>query len=95
MFRNALLNATATPTAWRPPATFVVAIHLRARLGAGTNGSFHNATGWPLWNTTRFPDVAGMNAAIHALGLKSDWYINNCICGEKAVRHFPAQIPPF
>ena len=50
--------------------------------GTGVNGSFHAADGTPLWNTTRFPDVRAMNARIHQLGLKSDWYINNCICPE-------------
>ena len=50
--------------------------------GAGVNGSFHAADGTPLWNTTKFPDVVAMNAKAHELGLKTDWYINNCICTE-------------
>lgn len=51
--------------------------------GTGYKGSFHTQAGVPLWNTTRFPDVKKMNAKAHQLGLKSDWYINNCICSEK------------
>jgi alpha-galactosidase len=51
--------------------------------GTGINGSFHDAAGNPLWNTSLFPDVKAMNAKAHTLGLKSDWYLNNCICGEK------------
>ena len=51
--------------------------------GTGINGSFHAADGTPLWNTTAFPDVKAMNDKAHKLGLKSDWYINNCICTEK------------
>jgi len=51
--------------------------------GLGVNGSFHDAQGVPLWNLQEFPNVTRMNAAIHALGLNSDWYINNCICSEK------------
>lgn len=51
--------------------------------GSGLNGSFHSADGAPLWNMTAFPDVKGMNTHAHDLGLKTDWYINNCICSEK------------
>ena len=51
--------------------------------GSGLNGSFHGADGAPLWNMTAFPDVKGMNKHAHDLGLKTDWYINNCICSEK------------
>ena len=53
--------------------------------GTGINGSFHSASGEPLFNTTRFPDVKAMNAKAHKLGLKSDWYVNNCICPEKGL----------
>ena len=51
--------------------------------GSGVNGSFHAADGTPLRNTTRFPNVKAMNAKAHALGLKTDWYVNNCICKEQ------------
>ena len=43
--------------------------------GSGVNGSFHNAHGVPLVNESRFPDLARLNAKIHALGLKSGWYL--------------------
>jgi hypothetical protein len=46
--------------------------------GEGVNGSFHDAAGVPLWNKTLFPNVVEMNKKAHSLGLKSDWYINNC-----------------
>jgi len=53
--------------------------------GSGVNGSFHNAHGVPLVNESRFPDLARLNAKIHALGLKSGWYLNNCWCNELLV----------
>ena len=62
------------------------------RCGAGVGGSFHDAAGEPLWNATRFPRPAGMVAAGHALGLRVDWYMNNCICGEGGARLDPSQV---
>lgn len=50
--------------------------------GTGVNGSFHNASGYPLVNLELFPDMKAMNAYCHSLGLKSGWYGNNCICRE-------------
>eukprot|EP01047_Picozoa_sp_COSAG01_P063763 COSAG01_NODE_8322_length_2830_cov_3.827928_4_plen_77_part_00 len=41
--------------------------------GTGAGGSFHNATGYPLVNTTRFPDFKKMNYHAHAAGLKTGW----------------------
>mmetsp|Transcript_7156 Transcript_7156/g.21869 ORF Transcript_7156/g.21869 Transcript_7156/m.21869 type:complete len:443 (-) Transcript_7156:205-1533(-) len=41
------------------------------------NGKFH-----PMVNMERFPDMAGMNAHAHRLGLTTGWYGNNCICRE-------------
>ena len=32
--------------------------------GAGVGGSFHNSSGWPLVNTTRFPSMSGMTAQV-------------------------------
>ena len=32
--------------------------------------SFHNASGYPLINTTRFPDMKTMTTKAHDLGLK-------------------------
>ena len=42
----------------------------------------HNATGWPVIDTTRFPDINGMVAHGHSLGLKVGWYMNNDVCKE-------------
>ena len=47
---------------------------------AGVNGSFYDADGNPIVNTTKFPSMSGMVATGHALGLKVGWYANNCIC---------------
>ena len=43
---------------------------------------FHDAAGNPVVNKTRFPDMNAMTDAIHALGLTSGWYGNNCFCHE-------------
>jgi alpha-galactosidase len=40
---------------------------------AGVNGTFHDATGLPLINKKRFPDMKKMNDYIHSMGLKSGW----------------------
>eukprot|EP01052_Picozoa_sp_SAG31_P052622 SAG31_NODE_13075_length_894_cov_1.894340_1_plen_123_part_00 len=50
--------------------------------GTGINGSFHDADGKPLVNLKSFPNMAEMNRLIHAKGVKSGWYLNNCICEE-------------
>jgi hypothetical protein len=54
------------------------------------NGSFHNAQGQPLVNTTTFPDMGAMVKNAHSLGLAAGFYINNCICGENMWRGDPA-----
>ena len=54
--------------------------------GTGVDGSFHDRQGAPLVNTTKFPDMGAMVKKAHALGLKSGFYINNCICGENMWR---------
>eukprot|EP00696_Hemimastix_kukwesjijk_P011490 gnl/Hemi2/24422_TR8211_c0_g1_i1.p1 gnl/Hemi2/24422_TR8211_c0_g1~~gnl/Hemi2/24422_TR8211_c0_g1_i1.p1 ORF type:complete len:435 (-),score=140.77 gnl/Hemi2/24422_TR8211_c0_g1_i1:163-1467(-) len=46
------------------------------------NYTYHNASGFPVVNTTRFPDMAGMVAAAHALGLRAGFYGNNCDCRD-------------
>ena len=53
--------------------------------GTGVSGSFHNASGYPLVNTTLFPDFKAMNDHAHAVGLSTGWYGNNCHCGEGEV----------
>ena len=46
--------------------------------GAGVGGSFHDgATGAPLVNASRFPDMKAMVDYGHSLGLKVGWYDNN------------------
>lgn len=50
--------------------------------GDGKNGSFHDEAGYPLVNKTRFPDLKGLVSDLHAMGLKVDWYMNNCWCSE-------------
>ena len=48
-------------------------------VNSGPGGvGFHNASGWPIVNTTRFPDLAAMTAHAHALNLTAGWYANNC-----------------
>ncbi len=51
--------------------------------GTGIDGSFHDADGAPIVNTTRFPSLKAMNALGNSLGLQSDWYHNNCVCMER------------
>lgn len=55
-------------------------------------GSFHNASGWPLINTSRFPDMRAMVDFGHAQGLMVGWYDNNCICGEGSSRLTPDDV---
>jgi hypothetical protein len=50
--------------------------------GAGVNGSFHNATGYPLVDKAKFPSMKAMTDHAHALGLRMGWYGNNCACSE-------------
>ena len=51
--------------------------------GAGVNGSYHNSSGWPLVNTTRFPDMAGLTAYARAQNVTMSWYGNACGCGKQ------------
>ena len=50
------------------------------------NGSsplkYHDATGKPIVNTKKFPDLRKMTDQAHELGLKAGWYANNCACHE-------------
>ena len=43
--------------------------------GEGTEGSFHNASGYPLVNKTTFPDLRAMTDHAHAAGLSVGWYL--------------------
>ena len=53
---------------------------LRAR--QGPDGSFHDRTGTPIVNTTRFPSLSGMVAKAKSHGLTSGFYGNNCRCHQ-------------
>jgi len=48
--------------------------------GKGLNQSFHNASGWPIVNTGKFPNLVEMNAALHQMDLKTGFYFNPCWC---------------
>ena len=50
--------------------------------GTGVNGSFHDKDGNPLVNVKAFPNMTAMNDYAHHKGVKSGWYLNNCICEE-------------
>ena len=50
--------------------------------GTGAGGSFHNASGYPLIDKTKFPDMRAMTDHAHSIGLKMGWYGNNCGCSE-------------
>ena len=52
--------------------------------GDGIGGSFHDASGNPLIDTARFPDLRAMVSYGHAKGLRMGWYGNNCRCYEKS-----------
>jgi len=58
--------------------------------GAGVNGSFHDAGGNPIIDLGKFPDMGAMVGRARALGLKSGWYMNNCMCGEGALPLSPS-----
>ena len=51
--------------------------------GAGVNGSFHNASGWPLIKNSTFPSMASMNKYAREKGIGSGWYLNSCDCCER------------
>lgn len=58
--------------------------------------TFHNATGHPVVNTTRFPDLRAMTDEIHALGLTAGWYGAGLLCLTRSwqvsrhLRSYPA-----
>ena len=53
---------------------------------------FHSATGLPLVNKALFPNMTAMNELAHALGVRTGWYFQNCMCNEKETR--PPNWPP-
>mmetsp|Transcript_25820 Transcript_25820/g.59715 ORF Transcript_25820/g.59715 Transcript_25820/m.59715 type:complete len:417 (-) Transcript_25820:50-1300(-) len=44
--------------------------------------TFHQESGAPVLNHTRFPDMEAMTTHAHALGLTAGWYFNNCVCAD-------------
>ena len=58
----------------------------------GVQGSFHNASGYPLIDKTKFPDMKAMTDHAHSIGLKMGWYANNCGCNEH--QNVPSWGPP-
>ena len=50
--------------------------------GTGAGGGFHNASGYPLVDTTKFPDLRAMTASARTLGVVPGWYANNCHCAD-------------
>ena len=50
--------------------------------GTGVNGTFHDSSGHPLVNLTRFPDLHKMNAYGVSKGIQVGWYLNPCSCPE-------------
>ena len=50
--------------------------------GAGVNGSFHDARGFPIFDPAKFTNVSAMTAAARAVNLTPGFYANNYICSE-------------
>jgi hypothetical protein len=50
--------------------------------GAGVNGSFHDAEGYPILDPAKFANVTAMTSLARTLGLKPGFYVNNYICGS-------------
>jgi hypothetical protein len=42
--------------------------------------------GWPVVDTTKFPDLNATVAYVHQAGLKAGFYFNGCACGEPIER---------
>ena len=58
------------------------------KCGAGVNHSFHNASGFPIWDTSKFPDPHAMvRKAKEHHGVGIGWYGNNCNCKESMFAH--------
>ena len=48
----------------------------------GHKYSYHDDSGKPIVELTRFPNMTAMTGHAHQLGLTAGWYGNNCICRE-------------
>ncbi|GAB5362541.1 hypothetical protein AAMO2058_000806200 [Amorphochlora amoebiformis] len=49
--------------------------------------TYHEETGAPVVNTTRFPNMSGMVEHAHNLNLTAGFYYNNCICQDHCGTH--------
>lgn len=54
--------------------------------GLGVNGTVHYVNGTPAVNPQRFPDMPGLVAYGHSVGVKMGFYLNGCGCNEKVER---------
>jgi len=53
------------------------------KCNAGVGGvGFHDANGYPIVDTSKFPDMKAMTAKARSLNLTAGWYANNCMCKE-------------
>jgi alpha-galactosidase len=53
------------------------------KCNSGPDGvGFHDANGYPIVDTSKFPDMKAMTAKARSLGLTAGWYVNNCECKE-------------
>ena len=53
------------------------------KCNSGPGGvGFHDAQGYPIVDTSKFPDMKAMTAKARSLGLTAGWYGNNCACKE-------------
>ena len=43
--------------------------------GTGVDKSFHNASGYPLIDKKKFPDMKAMTDHAHSLGLRIGWWV--------------------
>jgi hypothetical protein len=52
--------------------------------GPATEGKrgFHNASGWPNVDTSKFPDMQALTRYADSLGISPGWYANNCHCSD-------------
>ena len=51
--------------------------------GYGPNNyTYHNASGYPVVATDRFPDMLAMTTYAHSLNITVGWYHNNCECHD-------------
>lgn len=53
------------------------------KCNSGPDGvGFHDASGYPIVDTGKFPDMKAMTSKARSLGVTPGWYGNNCACRE-------------